>query len=458
METKISADRVVALKQILGFARCFAMDSDGLSGGIGLFWSTDVSVDVKNFSSCHIDAMVRKTNSGEPEWRFTGFYGAPKPRDRHHSWRAMRTLAAIEHPAWLCVGDFNETLYATEHFSRAIRPEWQMRAFREAVEDCSLTDLGWSGVEYTWDNGQMGVANVKARLDRAFGDELFVITFAHYRVRHIVSAESDHCFVFVEFRKEEHVERAKGARQFRYEDVWQTHVDYDKLILDKWQRGAGQQGLSGVVDALSNLQTNLSVWGAKEFGCLARKVRKLREKLNKLRTRSVGRGPNEEEKSIVKQLKEALRQEEIWMKQRSRVQWLREGDRNTAYFHAQASQRKRVNKIENLEREDGSRCATWDENCTEVQSFFQNLYTSQGFRHMDELLNLVPTRVTMEMNAELQKAFTAEEVKGALFQMAPFKAPGVDGFTAGFFQRHWLLLKDDIVPAILDFLNGGELW
>ncbi|XP_071683595.1 uncharacterized protein [Lolium perenne] len=178
----------------------------------------------------------------------------------------MRTLAAIEHPAWLCVGDFNETLYATEHFSRAIRPEWQMRAFREAVEDCSLTDLGWSGVEYTWDNGQMGVANVKARLDRAFGDELFVITFAHYRVRHIVSAESDHCFVFVEFRKEEHVERAKGARQFRYEDVWKTHVDYDKLILDKWQRGAGQQGLSGVVDALSNLQTNLSVWGAKEFG------------------------------------------------------------------------------------------------------------------------------------------------------------------------------------------------
>jgi hypothetical protein len=41
--------------------------------------------------------------------------------------------------------------------------------------------------------------------------------------------------------------------------------------------------------------------------------------------------------------------------------------------------------------------------------------------------------------------------------MAPSKAPGVDGFTAGFFQRHWELLKSDIVPAVLHFLNGGDL-
>jgi hypothetical protein len=41
--------------------------------------------------------------------------------------------------------------------------------------------------------------------------------------------------------------------------------------------------------------------------------------------------------------------------------------------------------------------------------------------------------------------------------MAPSKAPGVDGFTASFFQRHWSLIKDDVVMAVLDFLNGGTL-
>nr|XP_051229397.1 uncharacterized protein LOC127347221 [Lolium perenne] len=356
METKISAKRMEDLQVSLGFGGCFAVDSDGLSGGIALYWSAEMDVDVKNFSPCHIDAMVKRNNSSDLIWRLTCFYGAPKAGDRHHSWRALRNLNAVEHLAWLCVGDFNETLYATEHFSRAARPEWQMRAFREVVEECSFNDLGWSGVEYTWDNGQAGEANVKARLDRAFGDEAFVKRFHHYRVRHIVSTESDHCFVLVQFREDGVEERARGRKQFRYEHVWQTHVEYDRLILDSWEKGAGKQGLEGVVQALKSVQEKFSVWGSKEFGDLSRKVRKLLERLNNLHRRSVGRGPNEEEKAIVKQLREALRQEEIWIRERSRMQWLRDGDRNTAYFHAQAAHRKRINKIENLQRDDGSSC------------------------------------------------------------------------------------------------------
>lgn len=73
-----------------------------------------------------------------------------------------------------------------------------MKAFREAVDDCSLSDLGWSGAEYTWDNRQSGRANVKARLDRAFGNPTLMGMFEHIKVRHIVATESDHSFVFVD--------------------------------------------------------------------------------------------------------------------------------------------------------------------------------------------------------------------------------------------------------------------
>jgi hypothetical protein len=83
-------------------------------------------------------------------------------------------LHAVQHGACLCTGDFNETLYADEHFSSADRPEWQMRGFRQAVEDCSLQDLGFSGVPFTWDNKQQGNANVKARLDRSFVNAEFL--------------------------------------------------------------------------------------------------------------------------------------------------------------------------------------------------------------------------------------------------------------------------------------------
>jgi hypothetical protein len=65
--------------------------------------------------------------------------------------------------------------------------------------------------------------------------------------------------------------------------------------------------------------------------------------------------------------------------------------------------------------------------------------------------------MTTDMNFLLDKPLGPEEVCDALFQMAPSEAPGVDGFSAGFFQRHWRLMQHEIVPAIFDFLNGGEL-
>ena len=42
--------------------------------------------------------------------------------------------------------------------------------------------------------------------------------------------------------------------------------------------------------------------------------------------------------------------------------------------------------------------------------------------------------VTSEMNDKLLMPFTALEVKEALFQMFPTKAPGLDGFPTHFFQ------------------------
>ena len=42
--------------------------------------------------------------------------------------------------------------------------------------------------------------------------------------------------------------------------------------------------------------------------------------------------------------------------------------------------------------------------------------------------------ITEDMNDELCKAFSEEEVSNALFQIGPLKAPGPDGLPARFFQ------------------------
>jgi hypothetical protein len=51
------------------------------------------------------------------------------------------------------------------------------------------------------------------------------------------------------------------------------------------------------------------------------------------------------------------------------------------------------------------------------------------------VLVVVPAKVTADMNAKLMNPFAEKEVKEALFQMFPTKAPGPDGFPAHFFRH-----------------------
>lgn len=95
------------------------------------------------------------------------------------------------------MGDFNEVLDASEHIGGHGREEWQMASFRQAVDDCRFTDLGYSRLPYTWDNRQERKRNVNVRLDRALGDDKFMESMGATSVQHIQLTESDHCALLV---------------------------------------------------------------------------------------------------------------------------------------------------------------------------------------------------------------------------------------------------------------------
>jgi endonuclease/exonuclease/phosphatase family metal-dependent hydrolase len=112
-------------------------------------------------------------------------------------WELLRDLKATSNLPWLVLGDFNEALWQEEHLSSTPRPINQMDAFREVLYDCNLTDLGFSGVPYTYDNKRAGRANVKVRLDRAVACPAWRDMYADTRVQHLTSPVSDHCPVLV---------------------------------------------------------------------------------------------------------------------------------------------------------------------------------------------------------------------------------------------------------------------
>ena len=81
-------------------------------------------------------------------------------------------------------------------------------------------------------------------------------------------------------------------------------------------------------------------------------------------------------KSTKDQIERLLLDEKVYWKQRSRADWLKEGDKNTKYFHLKASSREKKNWIGGiLNQEEG-----WTEDKDEIEKEFMN--TLQSCLHL----------------------------------------------------------------------------
>lgn len=154
-----------------------------------------------------------------------------------------------------------------------------------------------------------------------------------------------------------------------------------------------------------------------------------------------------------------LHHEELAWRQRSRAIWLPAGDKNTKFFHQRATQRKRKNQILGVFNTTGEWCTDDEQIADTAVGYFQNLFTSgqTNDEAIGQVLEAVDQRVTVDMNTALLEPFTGDEVRRALFQMHPSKAPGPDGMSPFFFQKYWSIVGHDVTSAILSALNSGRL-
>lgn len=136
----------------------------------------------------------------------------------------------------------------------------------------------------------------------------------------------------------------------------------------------------------------------------------------------------------------------MWF-QRSRSMWLADGDRNTKYYHLQTVNRRRKNKILMLKDEGGN----WIEDKNDIKKyvtcFHQNLFTiGENWKCWNKTKISYPSIPNDDL-LKLGEKVSKDEVRKAVFNMKPWKAPGPDGFSAGFYQKSW----DVVGSSVCDF-------
>ena len=102
----------------------------------------------------------------------------------------------------------------------------------------------------------------------------------------------------------------------------------------------------------------------------------------------------------------------MW-KQRSRLNWLKEGDQNTMYFHCRANQRNKRNYIASLKDDIGAWLVEESRMGELIEKYFGALFTSSNPGFDDILCGIQPS-VMDDMNEALTREFTVEEVHHAL--------------------------------------------
>ena len=149
------------------------------------------------------------------------------------------------------------------------------------------------------------------------------------------------------------------------------------------------------------------------------------------------------------ELEKANLLEEICWRQKSRVLCVREGDRNTKFFHRIANSHRRVNSIDRL-MVDGELFSDPVAIADCISQFYRQLYF-EDVAHRLVLDDVDFSSISVEDASWLDRPFEEEEVFGVINEFNGDKAFGPDGFSMVFFQSCWGVLKNRNYGCIPQF-------
>jgi hypothetical protein len=131
---------------------------------------------------------------------------------------------------------------------------------------------------------------------------------------------------------------------------------------------------------------------------------------------------------------------------------MKQGEENTKFFHAMATERYRRNSIASLVSDDGRQVSNHDEMAGMVWNCYKDRMGSSKGIDMKFDLNVLLSKVDGLEN--LAAPFTNEEMDLVVKRMPVDKAPGPDGFNGLFMKKCWHIIKHDFINWLLSLLRA----
>ncbi|XP_057873532.2 uncharacterized protein LOC131079567 [Cryptomeria japonica] len=193
------------------------------------------------------------------------------------------------------------------------------------------------------------------------------------------------------------------------------------------------------MEKLKLISREVKGWNRTTFGDIFKRKKDLGARLEHLQNiMAISNPPDpilKEEEDCCKSWKDTLSRKEVYWKQRSKIQWLKEGDKNYAFFHRSASIHKKRNYIKSIKDETGQEISKDSLLGQSVVDFFTRLYADGGRDSplQDCLVSKLPMAINEDGNRQLLAPISTDDVHRVVFAMGAYKAPGSDGFPPAFF-------------------------
>ena len=327
------------------------------------------------------------------------------------------------------------------------------RSFQNFVSNTGALDLGFIGPKFTWSNQRVGWANVKERLDRELCNDDWQRLFPKAGIRHLMAPNSDHNPILLDT----HLDLYKGIKPFRFEAMWARDKSSVEIVDQAWAlQVEGSHGFC-LSKRFQKVQKDLVQWNKYFFGATRTRIKELEEKITKIQNLDPTQENLALEAFLSAELNEWLEREELKWRQKSRELWLKEGDRNSKFFHLSTIVCRRRNQIIEIQLEDGSWIHLRDNIVDYFAHHFAEVFQSSSPQVPPDLEGLISPCISANENFELTRILNAEEIKKVVWDMNPLKAPGPDGFPGLFFRRYWDIVGYQVIDVVQSFFREGWL-